>query len=188
MEEKDASGQGQQILAQLRAHEALSSWQMFRISRRKLILLIFSFCSFISLSMGLLAWYLFGNPDHHPPVPPGSTHALIIILLGFMMSALLLAVTIWMTMKNMVLVLTSEALVRGDSQKPKRTFCIAYRDIAAMEIDGSSVFIQNKREHGRRKQIDCRLFEVSSQELAHHLLAAYEDFKAPHAHRNSRTH
>lgn len=188
MEEKDASGIGQHILAQLRSHEALSSWQVFRISRRKLTILIFSFCCFISLSLAFLALYLFGNPDHHPPVPPEAAHALIVIMLGFLVSALLLSMSIWVTMKNRVLILTSDVLVRGDSRKPRGTFCIAYRDIAAMSIDGSSVFIQAKREYGRRKQIDCRLFEVSSQELAHHLLAAYEDFKGRHAHRNAKTH
>jgi hypothetical protein len=188
MEEQEASGMGQQILVQLRSHEALSSWQVFRISRKKLATLIFSFCSFMGLSMGLLALYLFENPDHHPPVPPEATHALIVIMLGFVVGALLLSMTIWMTMKNKVLLLTPEALVRGDRKKPRRVFYIAYRDIAAMYVDGSSVMIQSKWEHGRKKQIDCRLFENSPQELAHHLLVAYEDFRASHAHRHSKTH
>jgi hypothetical protein len=91
MEEKDASEMGRHILAQFRSRGVLSGWQVFHISRRKLTLLIVGFCCFISLLMGLLALYLFGNPDHHPPVPPEATHALVIIILGCVVSALLLS-------------------------------------------------------------------------------------------------
>lgn len=188
MEDKEASEMGQHLVTQLPSQEDRSSWQVFRISRRKLLRLIFGFCCLISLSMGLLAFYLFGNPDHHPPIPPEATHALIVILLGFVVSALLLSMSIWVTMKNRILILTSDGLIRGDRHKPRRALCIAYRDIAAIHVEGSAVVIQAKGEHGRRKQIDCRLFEVSSQELAHHLLAAYEDFKGHYARRNAKTH
>jgi hypothetical protein len=67
--------------------------------------------------MGFLTIYLFGNIDHHPPIPPAVVHAILMIMLVFMGGSLLLSLVIWTTMKNRVLVLTSLGLVRGDWEK-----------------------------------------------------------------------
>jgi drug/metabolite transporter (DMT)-like permease len=107
-------------MAQCGSHEALSSWQVFRISRRKLTILLFSFCCFISLSMAFLALYLFGNPDHYPPVPPEAAHALIVIMLGFLVSAILLSMSIWVTMKNRVVIVTiQKERLSSDAETPQ---------------------------------------------------------------------
>lgn len=188
MTEKELSGEGQQIIAQLRSHEAHSNWRVFRISRRKLIWLNVSLCTCVSLCMGFLAWYVWENPDHHPLVPPEALHAVLTIVLVCLVGTLLLSLAVWITMKDVVLVLTPEALVRGNSKKPRRTWCIAYRDIAAVDVDGSSVLIRSKKTPGRKKQIDCRLFDVSPKVITSALLAAYEDFRTQHAHTHSRTH
>lgn len=184
--EKDLSIDNQEVLARVHENDVPSTWRIFRISQKKLIVLITGFCTAVSLIMGFLALYIFGNYDHHPPVPPDSLHAIIIILLVFILITLLLSIATWVTMKNVVLVLTPEGLIRGDCKRPKKALYIHYQNVTEMHVNGSVVMVALRRNTWWQKQVDCRLFDSPPKEVAFTLIAAYEDFKARNAQRHKR--
>lgn len=177
----------QEILAMVHNGNIPSTWRVFHISRIKLIALILGFCSIIGLLMGFLAIYFLVNFDHHPPVPSSALYTISVVILMFITGTVILSFFIWTSMKNIILVLTPEEFVRGDSQKPKKILHIHYQEVVEMYATGNIVMIAMKRDNLGAQQIDCRLFEPSTREVASSLITAYENFKAKPASGNKRT-
>jgi hypothetical protein len=167
-----------EILVRVCSADVLPTWRVFHVSQKKLLALIASFCAVMSLLISFLAIYLLGNYAHFPPIPPDSLHAIIIVLLVFAFATIILSITIWATMKNSILVLTPDGFLHGDSKKLGKVLYIRYQDIKEMYVNGSAVVILLKASSGTKKQVDCRLFDASTKEVALSLIAAYEAFKA----------
>jgi hypothetical protein len=172
---------GQAVLIQAQKRDVPSTWHVLRTSRKKLRFMLLSFCTIIGLVMGFLAIYLFVNFDHHPPVPSNDFHAVMVIILLVLLGTLVLSGIIWMSMKNVMLVLLPDGFVRGDSNRPKKILSIHYREVAAMDVAGSIITVALKKGMVREQQIDCRFFERPTEEIVLLLFTAYEDCKGKYA-------
>lgn len=160
---------------------------MIHASRKKLIILISSFCTFIGLFVGFLTVYLFAHSTSFFLVPRKALYeeafyGILMVMLLFVLLTFLISLMTWVTMRNVVFVLMPEGFVRGDCIRRKKVVSIHYQNVKEMYIDGSVVILALRGAKWRKKWIDCRLFEVSTEEVAYSLLQAYEDFKARHAH------
>lgn len=169
---------GEEVLTQVNSGEFPSSWHVFHVSRKKLIILISCLCAFDGLFAGFLIYLLEGYA-HFPPIPPIGIHIIIVSISMIILSSIVVSIITWVTMKNVVLVLTPFGFVRGDKEKRKKVLCINYQDVADMFVD-NSVMVELKGNRRRKKQIDCRLFDCPAREVAFSLLEAYEIFKANH--------
>lgn len=176
MAETDTPINGQEILVQIHSGDVPSNWSVLHTSRKKLTILIWSFCSCIGLIIGISAIYLLINSSRFPPIPPNALQAILIITLALILGTILLAIATWVTTKNVVLVLMPEGFVYGDSKKPKTIVCIQYQYVAKLDATGGFARIELNNKW-KTKFIDCRLLESPANEVAFNLKAAYGRFK-----------
>lgn len=159
----------QEVLKGTQDKDIPSSWCVFRISQKKLGILILGFCGIMCVFVAFLASYLLVNFDHHPPIPSNALYTIAGILCIFAVGTILLSFFVWVRTKNVVLVLLPEGFVHGDSKKLKVFSSIFYKNVAKMYVNGSSVLAYQKGK-SIPKQIDCRLFERPAREVASTLI------------------
>lgn len=177
---------GQAILQRLHSDEIPSSWRVIRASRKKLIILLSSFCTFVCLLISFLTMYLFANSASFFLVPRKTLYeevfyGILMVMLLFLLLTCFVSFMTWVTMRSVVFVLVPEGFVRGDSIRRKKVVSIHYHNVKEMHIDGSIVILALRGAKWRKKWIDCRLLEVPTKEVATTLLQAYEDFQTQHA-------
>lgn len=167
----------QEALVRIYRSDIPPTWHVFRISRRKLLILLLCFLAVMIIIMGFLESYLLVNFDHHPPVPSTAFYAINTIIFLFITGSLALIILIWENMKNVVLVLTPEGFVRGNHMKLMKALHISYQNIIEMYDIGNGIITTLKAGNRNGQQVDCRLFEPSTCEVINGLITAYDDFR-----------
>jgi hypothetical protein len=168
----------QEVLARVKAGNAPASWRIFHTSRKKVFALISGFVAFIVLFICGFAVFLFGHVVRIPPIPADAVSGLFICMLVVFLLCVLCSIIIWMSMKNIILILLPQGFVHGDSRKPKRALCVSYQDIEELYASGNGLAFTLKSDTWKKRQMDLSWFTSSRQEVATSFIEQYKAFKA----------
>lgn len=163
----------QEMLQHLNEGNVPPTWRVFRVSCRKLSILIIGLYMISVLFIGFLL-YLIKNYA----VPLNGIYEIVICILLAVFVVMLSSIILWQRMKHVVLVITPKECVFGDRKKAKKGVCVSYQDVAEMDTHGGVVMIYWKTDQQGPQRVDCNWFAFPAKAVAASLIAAFRDFKA----------
>ena len=170
---RDSDVQG--VFRRIQTNEIPPDWSVFRAARRKVIgRCVAIACAFLPalLLFGAMVWFAISSPT-----PLHEKFMMCIFLCIVLAQMIFVQISLWKDGRSKVLVITPDAFVYGNHDKPQKAIRLSFRDIEDIKISGESVTVVGRNNRGRLS-LEFALLATRLMEIVKTLRAAFVYSKA----------